>query len=685
MKHTHDLEILSPAGCLDILKNAVNSGADSIYFGGKEFNARRNAMNFTTDDIIEGVKYAHLNGARTFLTLNTVIFDDEFSKAIEEIKFATEAGIDAIIVQDLGMLELIKKVSPEMEVHASTQLSAHSVSDVKALEDMGFTRVVLARELSKDEIKKISDNTSAEIEIFIHGAHCMSVSGQCYFSSALGERSGNRGLCAQVCRLPFKGSGKNEYTLSLKDMSLVDRLHEIEEIGVHTVKIEGRMKPKAYVNCVTKAVYDKRENDTYDKESLRNIFSRSGFTDGYFEGKLGKDMFGIRTEADKNLSKDAEKKYAESKIRQHIPVEFTLTAMENEPLSLSAVDIDGNYAYSEGGIVQTAKNKPSDEEFLRDKLNKLGSTVYKADEIHIISSASPFVSAADVNALRRDVCEKLDEMRTQIRKREVVSYKYKPASKKKAETEQKYYTRLQSVSQLTKDILDLSDKVMIPLFDVYKIDFDLSPYAEKIVVEIPRIYFEDEKNITDALGLAKQYKFNTVMAHTVGRVRLAKEKGFDIIGGFGLNIANSLSLESIASQGVSQMILSPEITLSQMRSLSSPISMGIFAYGKIPVMLTRNCPSGTHCKGRDKKGCVITDRKGIDFEVVCGNGVSEILNSEPIYLGDKKEELSRHEIILINFTTESPSRILEVIKDYRGIGEYPPESFTRGCYRRRVE
>jgi len=685
MSNKRKIEILSPAGCLDILKNAVNSGADSIYFGGKNFNARRNAMNFTGEDIIEGVKYAHLNGARTYLTLNTAIFDDEYQKAIEEIRFATKAGVDAIIVQDLGMLELIKRVSPEMEVHASTQLAAHSVSDVKALEEMGFTRVVLAREMSKDEIKKVRDNTSAEIEIFIHGAHCMSVSGQCYFSSALGERSGNRGLCAQVCRLPFKGAGKNEYTLSLKDMSLLDRLHEIEDIGVHTVKIEGRMKPRAYVNCVTKAVFDKRESDTYDKESLRNIFSRSGFTDGYFAGKLGKDMFGIRTEADKALSKDAEKKYAESKIRQHIPVEFTLTAMENEPLSLSAVDIDGNYAYSEGSVVQTAKNKPSDEDFLRDKLNKLGSTVYTAEEIHIIASENPFVSAADVNALRREVCEKLDEMRMNIREREITSYKYKPSPKKKSDTSSRYYTRLQSVSMLTKEILDLSDMVIIPLMDVYKIDFDLSPYAEKIIVEIPRVYFEDEKALTDALLLAKQFKFTKAMAHTVGRVKLAKENGFEVLGGFGLNIANSLSIESVENMGVSGLILSPEMTLSQMRSLSSSVPTGIFAYGKMPVMVTRNCPSGTHCKGRDKKGCTITDRKGINFEVVCGNGVSEILNSAPIYLGDKKDELSRHEIILLNFTTESSLRITEVIKDYKGLGEYPPESFTRGCYRRRVE
>ncbi len=679
------LEILSPAGCLDILINAVNSGADSIYFGGKNFNARRNAMNFSEEDIIEGVKYAHLNGARTYLTLNTVIFDDEYSSAIEEIKFATRAGIDAIIVQDLGMLELIKKVSPQMEVHASTQLAAHSVSDVKALEDMGFSRVVLAREMSKDEIKRVKEETSAELEIFIHGAHCMSVSGQCYFSSALGERSGNRGLCAQVCRLPFKGAGRNEYTLSLKDMSLLDRLHEIEDLGVSTVKIEGRMKPRAYVNCVTKAVYDKREYDAYDKESLRNIFSRSGFTDGYFEGKLGRDMFGIRTEADKALSKDAEKKYAESKIRSHIPVKFTFSAIENEPVELIATDIDGNTAKAEGNIVQTAKNKPSDREFVHEKLAKLGSTVYELTDCDITLSTNPFLSAAEINALRREVCEKLDEMRMTIPEREITSYKFVRENKRIKDSDTKFFTRLASISQLTKEILELSDMVIFPLFDVYKIDFDLSPYSEKIAVEVPRVYFEDEENIISALGLAKQFKFNTAMAHTVGRVMLAKKCGFEVIGGFGLNIANSLSVNAADSIGADMITLSTELTLSQMKGIQKSVPTGILAYGKMPVMITRNCPSGTHCKGKDKKGCTITDRKGVSFEVVCREGMSEILNSQPIYLGDKPEDLKKHDFLIMYFTTEESSRITEVLKDYKGMGEYPPVSFTRGCYRRRVE
>ena len=682
---TKKIEILSPAGCLDILINAVNSGADSIYFGGKNFNARRNAMNFSEEDIIEGVKYAHLNGARTYLTLNTVIFDDEYSAAVEEIKFATKAGIDAIIVQDLGMLSLIKRVSPEMEVHASTQLAAHSLSDVKALEEMGFSRVVLAREMSKDEIKYVAENTSCEIETFIHGAHCMSVSGQCFFSSALGERSGNRGLCAQVCRLPFKGAGKNEYTLSLKDMTLVDKLEEMHNIGIDTVKIEGRMKPRAYVNCVTKAVYDMRETGKYDKESLHNIFSRSGFTDGYFEGKLGKDMFGIRTEADKVQSKEAEKKYAESKIRNHIPVTFAFTAIEGESLKLTATDIDGNTVQAEGDIVQTANNKPSDKEYIHDKLAKLGGTVYELTNCDITISSSPFVSASEINSLRREVCEKLDEMRMTINERVIKPYKFTRENKKREITETKYFTRLGNISQLTKEILDLSDVVIIPLFDIYKLDFDLSPFSGKIAVELPRVYFEDEKKISDALDLAGKFRFTKAMAHTVGRVKMAKENGFEVIGGFGLNIANSLSFEGANELGADMVTLSPELTLSQMRNIVKTSPSGIFAYGKMPVMITRNCPSGTHCKGRDKKGCTITDRKGVSFEISCRDGMSEIYNSLPIYLGDKPEELIRHDFLIMHFTTEDSSDIVKVLKDYKQIKKDPPENFTRGCYRRRVE
>ncbi|MBE6038957.1 MAG: hypothetical protein E7218_07160 [Anaerofustis stercorihominis] len=445
------------------------------------------------------------------------------------------------------------------------------------------------------------------------------------------------------------------------------------------------MKNTSYVNCVTKAVYDKREHDTYDKESIRNIFSRSGFTDGYFAGKLGKDMFGVRSAEDKSNSKEAAKLYANVENMQRIPLDLHISVIEGEPLKLCAVDIDGNEALAEGDIVQTAKNKHVDKTFVTDKLTKLGSTVYLPGKVNVELSGSPFVSAAAINSVRREVCEKLDAIRMAIKPRKIIDYVLPKASKKeKLNAETLFYSRLQSISQLNEKIYNLSDKVIIPLYDIENTE---GKYIadDKIIVEIPRVYFGDEEKIKDCLNKAKSMGITKAMAHTVGRVKLAKDAGMEVLGGFGLNISNSLSVECIKDMGVDECVLSIELNLNQMKNSRGIIPAGILTYGKIPVMITRNCPSFTFCKDGKKGGCSITDRKGIDFEVVCGNGVSEILNSAPIYLGDKPEDIEKADFALLHFTTETQEQIESILKDYRQIKKNPPSNFTRGCYKRKVE
>ena len=297
-------EILSPVGSWEMLEAAVKSGADAVYLGAKDFSARRNAQNFTNEELKKAVEYCHIRGVKVYLTLNILIKDSELESAFELAKNAYNSGIDGIIVQDLGLAKVLHDYLPELPLHASTQMSVHSISALPILSRLGFTQVVVAREMSLEDLTefcKEAKKYNITVEVFVHGALCMSVSGQCLLSAYLGSRSGNRGLCAGPCRLPFKADGGTGYDLSLKDLSLLEYIKELYEIGVRSFKIEGRMKRPEYVAAATYACKQALESGKVDCElsnTLQNVFSRSGFTSGYLENKLGKDMFGIRTKED---------------------------------------------------------------------------------------------------------------------------------------------------------------------------------------------------------------------------------------------------------------------------------------------------------------------------------------------------------------------------------------------------
>ena len=312
-------EILAPAGSPQALIAAVRSGADAVYLGIKGLNARRSAENFDDDQLKEAVAYCHKHNVKVHLTLNTLVSDGELEKAQEAVRLACESGVDAIIVQDIGLAELIHRNAPEMPLHASTQMSVQTAAGLKRLKKLGFTRAVLPRELSKEEIKKLCENSPIELECFVHGALCMCVSGQCLFSAVLGSRSGNRGACAQPCRLPFGVENGTGHDLSLKDLSLIDYIAEMAEMGVCSFKIEGRMKRPEYVAAAVKACRNSVDGvaDNALRDDLRSVFSRSGFTDGYYRNKLGYDMFGIRRKDDvtaaSGVLKKLEKLYEKEK------------------------------------------------------------------------------------------------------------------------------------------------------------------------------------------------------------------------------------------------------------------------------------------------------------------------------------------------------------------------------------
>ena len=343
------LEVLSPAGSTDALVAAVQNGADAVYLGYGSFNARMNAKNFTLEQLRQSVSYCHIRGVKVYLTLNTLVLDRELKTAAQLVLDAKDAGVDAILVQDLGVLQLVRQMAPDMPIHASTQMSVHNLEGVQKAAEMGVSRVVLARELSRSQIASICQASPIEVEVFVHGALCMCHSGQCYMSAMIGRRSGNRGHCAQPCRMSYGfDRSENRYPLSLKDNCLVSYLRELDRMGVSCIKIEGRMKRAEYVAITTKIYKDaSRGKPVTDQQiqALRKVFSRQGFTDGYYRGRIGADMYGIRQEEenDRKLFASARASY-ENTETQRVNVAMEMSVLYGLPASLTVMDRNGNWA-----------------------------------------------------------------------------------------------------------------------------------------------------------------------------------------------------------------------------------------------------------------------------------------------------------------------------------------------------
>ena len=414
------IEILAPAGGFDSVIAAVRSGADAVYVGQKQFSARASAKNFDADELKRAVAYCHIHGVKVYVTVNTIVFDEELEALAAAIRTAAEADVDALIVQNMGVARLARQIAPDLPLHASTQMSVHTASGVRALCEMGFKRVVLSREMSREEIKKAAQ-IPVEIEVFVHGALCMCVSGQCWFSAMLGSRSGNRGACAQTCRLPFSvNNQKGGHALSLKDNSLIPYLSELQDMGVASAKIEGRMKRPEYVSAAVRACVEQRDfGFITDKtaEQLRGVFARTGFTDGYYTGKTGRGMFGTRTRddvtaADDKLLSQLSQSYKDE--LQNVPLtgSFSVKAGERAKLSLS----DGVHtveAFSEQAAEQ-AQRVPLDPEKAKAQLCKTGGTAYKITGLKLDIAPDVSLPLSTLNSLRRAALEQLDGLRAVV-------------------------------------------------------------------------------------------------------------------------------------------------------------------------------------------------------------------------------------------------------------------------------
>lgn len=678
-------EILAPAGSIDALKAAVRCGANAVYLGGKVLNARRNASNFSQDELEAAVEYCHARNVKVYLTLNTLVSDGELETAYEAVRCACKANADALILQDLGLAAVVRRVSQSMPMHASTQMSVQSIEGIRTLEKLGFSRAVLPRELSEKEIIAISSQTDMELEYFVHGALCMCVSGQCLMSSVLGGRSGNRGLCAQPCRLPFGINGKGGNNLSLKDLSLVEELARLEKAGICSFKIEGRMKRPEYVAAAVTACRNSLDGiDNGDiNNSLRAVFSRSGFTKGYFEGRLGKDMFGIRRKEDvegaAGVLSGLQRLYDNE--NPLVPVDFSLTFKEKEPMKLAVSALGFSAEAVSEKTSEKALNKPLGKEELIQRISKCGGTQFYAHSVSVDFEEGLNASAGALNALRRNALELLEK---EIIKRENTEIsEYRPNAKKHNASSMKLHARFFRQEQIPENLSTIS-RVIIPIESDGETVLKLKEKGLKIAVEIPAAVFSNADIYINKLKTLKEYGADTAWVCTLDGIGIAEKAGMNFASGFGMNIYNSESVAEIESLGAADCLVSSEISLSDAARLGGDLPRGAFAYGRIPLMLTRNCPvknklSCAECGGKS----FLVDRTGARFPVICKNGASFVLNSVPVWLADKMSEVRNLDYALLYFTNETKDECASVINAYNN-NEKAKGEFTRGLYFRKV-
>ncbi len=687
------IEILAPCGGFDSIYAAVRNGADAVYLGAKDFSARASAHNFDIDELSSAVKYCHASGVKVYLALNTLIFDDEMDSALELVKNAAKIDIDALITQDIGLAQAVRKIVPELKLHASTQMSVHTLSGAKALKELGFSRVVLAREMTKAEIKQIADNCDIELEVFVHGALCMCVSGQCYMSAMLGGRSANRGMCAQPCRLPFAVSDST-HALSLKDNSIVEYIKELEEIGVTSAKIEGRMKRPEYVASATKACVQMRDNGFVDektKEDLQAVFSRTGFTDGYYTNRRGNSMFGYRKREDvvsatEKLFKEIRTTYKDE--LQRVSIDFSLTLEVDKPLSLTVTDSKNNVCVQSKNVVEKANNAPITKEKLIPYLSKTGDTPFKVKNINTQIVGDAFVSAKDVNALRREALEKLRVLREKWHDYEICDLSFAdlvPENRVQKSNVKKQRARVNDLN-IPKSFKDM-EYIFAPLFLCDKNSDKVQEYignGYNIALEIPRGMFSLDEKIEGALKRMKQLGVTHVLCHNIGAVYLCKKVGLDVHFGFAMNIVNSMSLSFAKYYGAQDVELSFELDIDRINSLRSEIGIGVISYGYLPLMMTRNCPvksSNLDC-ATCKKTQKLQDRKSERFELACDGNVVEILNCVPLILPFEIYKSKNIDFTVFHFSVENSvenkEKILENLSEKRNFARFTHGLFLRG-------
>lgn len=687
--------MLAPAGSQEALVSAVRCGADAVYLGAGPFHARQNAQNFTLDSLSEVCRYCHARGVDVHLTMNTLIQQDELPQALEVAKAACAAGIDAVIVQDLGLAALLHHCAPDLRLHASTQCSVHTPEGVRALADLGFHRVILAREMTRQEIAAacaVAHEVGVEVEVFVHGAQCMSVSGQCRMSAMLGGRSANRGQCAQPCRLPFRTPGGTGFDLSLMDLSLLPYVEELSAMGVASLKIEGRMKRPEYVAAAVNAyrqALDGAMPGPEETERLKTVFSRGGLTAAYYEGKRGREMFGRRTGEDSRAAKETYAPlHALYRIeRQSVRVALSLK-QEQDQLVLTADDGQGNIGRAcqvvEGEILSALEG----ERLLR-QLQKSGGTPFAITSVSL-PEGEVHARLSEINDLRRRALDSLYEQRAAVRPIAMDSSRWEAESAALVHARAQgralpLWVRFGLSDQIPENLEFLSrmERIFLPAEWEDSVFRRLMDAGLRVGMDLPRAFFDRETILTHRMEHLHSLGVDMALVHNMASVHAAVSLGLAVCGGEGLNVSNAAAVSSLRKAGVGALTLNPELTLPQAQAVGEG---GLVIYGRLPLMLTRNCPAanggqcrflGGECGGQG----TLTDRKGIDFPVVCRYGCSEVLNSRPIWMADRLREVAFASFGLLWLTVESPNETAQVLEAYEQGGS-PPEQYTRGLYYR---
>ena len=691
------IELLSPAGSRDALIAAVQSGADAVYMGFGSFNARRNAQNFTDEEFAQAVAYCHLRGVKAYLTLNTLLTDRELPAAADALRRASGMGVDAVLVQDWGVLTLAQEVAPDLPIHASTQMSLFTLGGAKLAEKLGVERVVLARELSRRDIAAICDGCGAEVEVFVHGALCMCYSGQCAMSALIGQRSGNRGTCAQPCRLPYGVNGPctGDHPLSLKDANLSACLQELADLGVACLKIEGRMKRPEYVAVVT-AIYrrlldEHRAPTPQEVRELEAAFSRSGFTDGYYRGEKGPHMLGMRPENARwpeDLFARARQEYENAEHRA-VPVSMRCAVHAGEPATLTA-EARGIAVTVSGPVPETARTRAITAEELCQRLGKTGGTAFVPASVVAEADEGLSLSAGAVNGLRRQALAELTEQLSlppvngTWPRRTAAEAELPPCDVKAGAP--LFTCSITRADQLTVELAENAEAVYIPLelLDT----MDLTPFAAKtkLFAVLPRV-FRTEDEAVFRQKLARTTALTGAVVGNLGHLPVVDGLGLEIRGDFGLNVFNSRALLFLREQGLQSATVSFELRHQQVRDLRKYLPCEAIVYGRLPLMITENCAAANRTGCSHGQGCTLTDRTGTEFPVLCAYGCrNEIQNSRVLFLADKPEYLRCGlTYARLRFTTESPEECLTVLRRYLGLSAWTPADYTRGLFYRGVD
>ena len=683
------IEILAPVGNEEMLRAAVFSGADAVYLGFSGFNARTSANNFNADTLKDAVTFCHARGVAVHVALNTTVYGGELPALEQAIRAVAASGADAVICQDLAVATLIGKIAPQLPRHGSTQMSVHSLQGALELKELGFTRVVLARELSMPEVEHITKHCGIETECFVHGALCMCVSGQCYMSAFLGGRSGNRGSCAGPCRLPFEANALPEgkpgrlHHLSLKDNSVIDKLDKLQALGVASAKIEGRLRTPEYVAAAVSACLAGREGRAYDRDLLKNAFSRSGFTSGYLDGKINGTMFGVRSEADAEQTKKTLPMLRElyRRERSRVPVKMKLEIEEGGE-KLTVTDADGSKAFAYGDAEpQPARTDPT--ESLHRSLAKTGGTPFAVEDqdITVEMDGGPwFIPGGAVNELRREALDALLKKREVLRPWPTTEEHVPALPLRTLPPHRTLRARFESWEQVPERALDGIEYLILPIAQADRVPRE---WRAKTLLELPRVMFGKlEEDTARRIAATQDTGFAGYEVSNIAHLRLCR--GLPMSGSFGLNITNQLAAQFYADNGLGSMLILPEVKDSDISTIAPthngrPVPTGVLVYGHMPLMITRACPlQNIHdCAHCDKTG-VLTDRKAKKFPVRCGLGVRTIYNPVPIYMGDKPGALTV-DYSVAYFTLESREEAAKILEMIRTHAPFEGD-FTRGLY-----